>query len=114
MHGTIRENDSREGNRRELAALEPVHRCSVDRNSLLGADVRTILEIAVLALLLGLEIQTRETAQVLLDNRLVDSCAAPDTFTVVVCNPTLNELTSSQAGSRTTTHDVHQSALLLM
>ena len=38
----------------------------------------------MLSLLLGLEVQPREPAQVLLANGLVDGGAAPDTLTVVV------------------------------
>jgi hypothetical protein len=56
----------------------------VDGDSLLGADVRAVLEVRVLALLLGLEVQTCKTTEVLLDDRLVDGRTTADTLTVVV------------------------------
>ena len=71
MHGTIRENDSREGNRRELAAFEPVDRRCVDCDGLLSADVRTVLEVTVRAILLNLEAEVDETTEVL-DDSFVD------------------------------------------
>ena len=77
-------NDLRERNRREFAALEPMDRCSVDCDSLLSADVRAVLEVTVLALLLGLEVQTSETTKVLLNDGLVDGRTTPDTLTVVM------------------------------
>ena len=40
----------------------------------------------MLALLLGLQVQPRETTEILLDDSLVDGRAAPDTLTVVVRN----------------------------
>lgn len=41
----------------------------------------------MLAFLFCLQIEPRETAEVLLDNRLIDSRTAPDTLTVVVSDP---------------------------
>jgi hypothetical protein len=49
---------SREGNRRELAALEPVHRRRVDSNGFLGTNVRTVLEVRVLTFLFSLQVET--------------------------------------------------------
>jgi len=49
---------SRKRNGCKLAALEPVHGGSVNSNGLFSTDVRTILQITVLPLLLGLEIET--------------------------------------------------------
>ena len=74
----------REWNGSKLAAFKPVHRRRVDGNGFLGADVRAILEVAVLALLLGLEVETGETPKVLLDDGLVDGGTAADTLTVIV------------------------------
>jgi hypothetical protein len=56
----------------------------VDGDGLLSADVRAVLEVRVLALLLGLEVQTCKTTEVLLDDRLVDGRTTADTLTVVV------------------------------
>jgi hypothetical protein len=59
----------------------------VDSYSLLCTDIRAILEVGVLAFLLRLQIEPRETTEVLLNNGLIDSRTAPDTLTVVVGNP---------------------------
>jgi hypothetical protein len=48
----------REGNWSKLAGLEPVNSGCVDGDSLLGTDVRTVLQVGVLTLLLGLQIKT--------------------------------------------------------
>ena len=61
--------------------------CGVDSDGLFSADIRTILEICVLPFLFSLQIQTSETAQVFLDNCLVDSSTTADTFTIIVRNP---------------------------
>lgn len=76
--------ERRERDRRELAALEPVHRRGVDRDGLLGGDVRPVLEVVVLPLLLGLEPQPREPTEVLLAHGLVDGGAPADALAVVV------------------------------
>lgn len=55
-----------------------------DSHSLLGRDVRPVLQVPVLPLLLGLEVQPRQPTQVLPDDRLVDSSSSPDTLSVVV------------------------------
>lgn len=60
---------------------------SVNGYSLLRADIRAILEISMLAFLFCLQIQPRKTTKILLNNSLIYSCAAPDTFTVVVGHP---------------------------
>ena len=59
----------------------------VDSDGFLCTDIRTILEVGMLAFLFCLQIEPRETAEVLLDNRLIDSRTAPDTLTVVVSDP---------------------------
>ena len=56
----------------------------VDRDGLLGRNVRTILEVTVLPLLLGLEVETSETTQVLSDDSLVDGGASPDSLSLIV------------------------------
>mmetsp|Transcript_61033 Transcript_61033/g.143984 ORF Transcript_61033/g.143984 Transcript_61033/m.143984 type:complete len:850 (-) Transcript_61033:159-2708(-) len=61
-----------------------MHRRRVDRDSLLGRKVRAVLEVIVLALLLGLEPQTRQPPQVLLAHRLVHGRAAANALAVVV------------------------------
>ena len=101
----------RERNGGEASALQPMHRGGVDGHSLLSCDVRPILEgdigpfktrkthqrlphvykdmclyleVVVLSLLLRLQVQTGQPAQVLLAHRLVHCGAAPDSLTVVV------------------------------
>ena len=74
----------REGDGRELAALEPVHRRGVDGHRLLRRDVRAVLQIVVLPLLLRLEPQAREPAEVLPAHGLVHRRAAADALPVVV------------------------------
>ena len=49
-------------------------------------DVPTDLEVVVLPLLLRLEPQARQPAEVLLAHRFVDGCASPDALAVVVRN----------------------------
>ena len=51
-------NYTREWYGRELAALQPMDSRSIDRDGFFSADVRTILEVAMLTLLLGLQIET--------------------------------------------------------
>ena len=68
----------------ELAGLEPVHRGGVDGDSLLGGDVRSILEVVVLPLLLRLEPQPGEPTQVLAAHSLVHGGAAANALAVVV------------------------------
>jgi len=53
-------------------ALQPVHGGGVDGHSLLRRDVGAVLQVVVLSLLLRLQVQTCETAQVLLTHRLVN------------------------------------------
>ena len=55
--------DVREWNGCKLAALEPVDSRCVDGNGLFGTDIRTVLEVTVLALLLSLQIQTYQDNQ---------------------------------------------------
>ena len=76
--------ERREGDRREPARLEPVHGRRVDGDRLLGRDVRPVLEVVVLPLLLRLEVEPGEPAQVLAADGLVDGRAAPDALAVVV------------------------------
>ena len=57
----------------------------VDGHGLFRRDViRTVLEVIVLSLLLRLQVETRQTAKVLLADGLVHRSAAPDTLSVVV------------------------------
>mmetsp|Transcript_33281 Transcript_33281/g.109100 ORF Transcript_33281/g.109100 Transcript_33281/m.109100 type:complete len:1053 (+) Transcript_33281:4096-7254(+) len=82
--GVVLVIEGRERDRRELAGLEPVDSRGVDGHSLLPADIRSVLEVVVLPLLLGLQPQAREPAQILLARRLVDGRATANTLTVVV------------------------------
>ena len=78
----------REGNGRELATLEPMNSRGVDGNGLLSTDIRAVLEVSVLTLLFGLQVQSSKTTKVLLDHSFVDRSTSANTFTVIVCNPT--------------------------
>ena len=78
--------DVREGYRCKLATLKPMNGCRVDCNSLLSADIWTVLEITVLSLLFCLKIQASQATEVLLNDCLVDSCTAANSFAVVVSN----------------------------
>ena len=60
------------------------HRRRIDGHGLLGRHVGPVLEVVVLALLLGLEPEPRESPQILFTNRLVDGRAALDPFPIVV------------------------------
>lgn len=71
-----------EGDWGELSRLQPVHSTGIDGNSLLGRDVWTIFQVTVLSLLLGLEVQSSETTQVLPDYRLVDGSTSPNSLSV--------------------------------
>ena len=82
--GVVLVRERREGDGRELARLEPVHHRRVDGDRLLGRHVRAVLEVVVLPLLLGLEPQPRQPAQVLLGHGLVHGGAAADALAVVV------------------------------
>mmetsp|Transcript_7034 Transcript_7034/g.20668 ORF Transcript_7034/g.20668 Transcript_7034/m.20668 type:complete len:555 (-) Transcript_7034:1166-2830(-) len=82
--GVVLVRERREGDRRELARLEPVHGRGVDGHGLLRGHVGPVLEVVVLALLLGLEPEAREPAQVLLAHGLVDRGAPLDALAVVV------------------------------
>lgn len=88
---------SREGDRCKLPALKPMHSGGVDGSGLFGRDIGSVLQIGVLALLLGLQIQTGETAEVLLDDGLVHSRAATNTLAVIMCNP---EMASRRDGDQ--------------
>ena len=63
----------------------------------------------MLTLLLGLEVKTRETTKILLDNGLVDRGAAADTLAIVVgdadgtqCQKTMNEARMVQRRTKST------------
>ena len=55
-----------------------------DGNSLLWSDIGPVLEVVVLPLLLRLQVQASQPAQVLAAHCLVDSGAPPDSLPVVV------------------------------
>ena len=82
--GIVLEVERREGNRLETPAFKPVYGRRVNRHSRLGGDVWAVLEVRILALLLGLEVQTRQTTQVLAAYRLIDRGTAANALTVVV------------------------------
>mmetsp|Transcript_34682 Transcript_34682/g.90799 ORF Transcript_34682/g.90799 Transcript_34682/m.90799 type:complete len:205 (+) Transcript_34682:4756-5370(+) len=68
----------------EAPRLEPVNRSCVDRYSLFCRCVWPVLEVVVLPLLLGLEVQPGEPAEVLLTHGLVNRGTAPNPLAVVV------------------------------
>mmetsp|Transcript_94895 Transcript_94895/g.290284 ORF Transcript_94895/g.290284 Transcript_94895/m.290284 type:complete len:331 (+) Transcript_94895:4370-5362(+) len=82
--GVVLVIQGRERDGRKFPRLEPVHRRGVNGHCLLAADVGAVLQVIVLPLLLGLQPQAGEPAQVLLARRLVDGRAAPDALAVVV------------------------------
>ena len=55
-----------------LPRLQPVHRGRVDGDCLFGRDVGPVLQVVVLPLLLGLQVEPGQAAQVLLAHRLVN------------------------------------------
>ena len=74
----------RELNGREATRFQPMDCRRVNGHSLFRRNVRTVLQIVVLALLLGFQVKTSEATQILLAHRLVDGGAATDTLSVVV------------------------------
>lgn len=74
----------REGNWREAARLEPVHGGRVNGHGLLRRDVGTVLEVVVLPLLLGLQVETSQPTQILLAHRLVHRGSATYSLAIVV------------------------------
>jgi len=84
--GVVLVVEGREWDGGEFTALQPVDGGGVDGNGFFGTDVWSVLEIRVLPLLLGLQVQSSETAEVLLDDGLVDGGTSPDTLVVVVNN----------------------------
>ena len=60
--------------------------CCVDSNSFFCGHVRSVFQIIVLALLLCLQPEASETAEILLHNCFIDSTTTLDSFTVVVRN----------------------------
>jgi len=63
-----------------------MHNGSVNGRGFFGADAWSILEVSMLSLLLSLEVKTRKSTEILLDDCLVDSGTTPDTLTVVMCH----------------------------
>ena len=61
-----------------------MHSSGVNSHSFLRGDVWTVLEVVVLPLLLSFEVETSESAQVLLTDCLVDSGSPTDSLSVVV------------------------------
>lgn len=86
MYRCLLRIDLREWNWSELPALQPMDSRGVDRGRLFCTNVRTILQVRVLSLLLGLEVKTSETTKVFLHNCLVDGGATTNTLTVVMGN----------------------------
>ena len=82
--GVVFVGEWRERDGREAATLEPVHSRGVDGDSLLGGDVWSVLQVVVLSLLLSLQVEPRQTPQVLLAHCLVDGGASSDSLAVVV------------------------------
>ena len=83
--GVVLVVEGRGWNGGELTALQPVDGGGVDGNDFLGTDVRSVLEVRVLPLLLGLQVQSSGTFGVL-DDGFVDSGTSPDTLVVVANN----------------------------
>ena len=67
----------------EPPRLQPVHRGRVDGDCLLGRDVGPVLQVVVLPLLLGLQVEPGQAAEVLLAHRLVNR-GAPVKYIKVV------------------------------
>ena len=73
-----------EGDGGEPAALQPVDCGGVYGNGLLRGDVGPVLQVVVLPLLLRLQVESGEAAQVLLADSLVHGGSAADALAVVV------------------------------
>ena len=56
----------------EPPRLQPVHRGCIDGDCLFGRDVGSVLQVVVLPLLLGLQVEPGQAAEVLLAHRLVN------------------------------------------
>ena len=67
-----------EGHVEEAPRLQPMHQQRMHRHRLLRLDVRPLAQVAGLPLLLLLEEEASEAANVLLAHGLVDSCPALD------------------------------------
>ena len=64
--------------------------CSINSNSLLGRDVRSILQVIMLTLLLCLQIQPGQSSQILLANCLIDCGSSSNSLAIVmssICPP---------------------------
>lgn len=85
--GVVLVGQGREGDRSELATLKPVNGRPVDGHTVLWQDVGTVLQVAVLTLLLGLQVQTSQSSKVLARHRLVN------------CGPSLKSLSVAKSSA---------------
>ena len=68
----------------ELSGFKPMHQSCVNSHAFFCRDVRSILEIAVLSLLLGFEIESGQSSQIFLADSFVDSGSSFYSLPVVV------------------------------
>ena len=82
--GVMFVRERREGDWGEPPTLQPMYSGGVDGYSLFSCDVWPILQVVMLPLLLGLQVESCETAQVLLAHCFVHSSSSSDSLPVVV------------------------------
>ena len=68
----------------KFTGFQPMHSGGVDSHSLLSGEIRAVLQVIMLSFMLGFEIQTRQSPQVLLADRFIDSGTSPDTFSIEI------------------------------
>lgn len=68
----------------ELSSFQPVKDLRVNSCSFFCCQIWTIFEVIVLPFLLGLEIETSQTAEVFLAHSFVNCCTSSDSFSIVV------------------------------
>lgn len=98
--GVMLVGEWREGYGREASRLQPMYGCCVHGDSLLGWDVRTVLQVVVLAFLFGFEEETSQTTKILLADCLINGGTATNTLTVVMgcaCPPVSFGLTITKS-----------------
>ena len=68
----------------ELACFKPMEDLCVNCCGFLCCKIRSILQIVVLSLLLGFQVQPRQASKILLADGLVDCGTTSDTFAIVI------------------------------
>ena len=94
----------RKGNRRKSPTFKPMHRCGINSHSLFRSNIGTILsapppflsaihfkepyvfylQIIVLSFLFRFEIESRQTTEILLADRLIDGGAASNSLAIIM------------------------------